>query len=88
MNINYEQVVIEELSSFLKNIKNKELNINPTSKIIDDLDLDSLDLVEISIVASKKYGFGIDEEILFENQIVDVAQLIEIFKKMHNDPKI
>ena len=39
-----------------------ELEIDPSSRLVEDLGIDSLDLVSIVLAAQERYGVAIDED--------------------------
>lgn len=88
MNINHEQEIIITLQDFIKNVKNQDKIVTLESHLINDLDIDSLDVVEIGFLVEKKYKYHVDMDAIFSAQILFVHELVEFFKSRTDDSKI
>jgi acyl carrier protein len=54
-----QQIIESELAELVVQVLNLEIkpeDINPKQSLVDDLGLDSLDVLEIALTVSKKYG--------------------------------
>ncbi|HXA48431.1 MAG TPA: phosphopantetheine-binding protein [Burkholderiaceae bacterium] len=57
--MNEQQVIETELAEMMVQVLNLEIKpeeIDPKQSLVDDLGLDSLDILEIALTVSKKYG--------------------------------
>ena len=80
MNINYEQLTIDVLSKYLLEVKQLEKEINLQSKLYDDLEIDSLDTVEIAFSIQEEYGIDIDIDKIMSIEISTVQDIVNFIK--------
>ena len=74
---------IDKIKSLLANQLNIDENtISESSKIVDDLGADSLDVVELLMTLEDEFGVSVsDEEALEIKTVGDIAKIIEKNKK-------
>jgi len=82
MEINSETVVIETIFNFIKKFKNLELDIKPQSLILDELGLDSLDIVEIGIILKRDLKLEISDEVFMHETFKTVQDVINFIEKV------
>ncbi len=72
-------MALDKVKSLLANQLNiDESNIEESSKIIDDLGADSLDVVELLMVLEDEFGVSISDEQALEIKTVgDIVKIIE-----------
>lgn len=72
-------MALNKVKSLLANQLNiDESKIDETSKIVDDLGADSLDVVELLMVLEDEFGISIsDEQALEIKTVADIVRIIE-----------
>ena len=78
--MNNELVLIEKIKSYIKEEKNKDIDVNLQSKIVDDLDLDSLDLVEINFLIQEELNINIEFDQFFSCKLTEVNDILILIK--------
>jgi len=73
-----QQEIVSGFSAIIEEIAGiPAVNVQPTSHFLDDLDLDSLTMVEISIVVQDKYGVELaDSDLKDMKTVQDVIDRI------------
>ena len=84
MNINLEQTTIDTLSNYIKNVKKQDKEVKLDSHLINDLDIDSLDTIELAFLLEEGYGVSIDIDKIMQVQVYTVSELIEFIKNNCN----
>jgi acyl carrier protein len=80
-----QEIIINTISLYLKKIKGKEIEVNLNSKLFQDLELDSLDAVELALYI--KQEFDLQEFDIFEMmkcQLTTVEDVISFFKNLND----
>lgn len=78
---NIDNKVIDIMSKELREIKKKGVLITPETKLIDDLDMDSLDAMEVLIGLEEELGIDFIDKKVAE-KIVTVQDLIDEVKRL------
>jgi acyl carrier protein len=68
--MNAEQIISKIDQIFVDEFELAPDLVVPESNLRDDLDLDSLDGVDLMVALEKQFGFRVDEKILLEMQTV------------------
>lgn len=76
-----ETEILFLIKNYIKETKNLDLDVKLESLLIDDLNLDSLDMVEIGYSLETKYSLNISEDFLFENKFKSIKDIIDYFNK-------
>jgi acyl carrier protein len=84
MNINLEQTTIDTLSNYIKNVKKQDKEVKLDSHLINDLDIDSLDTIELAFLLEEGYGVSIDIDKIMQVQVYTVSELVEFIKNNCN----
>ena len=84
MNINFEQTTIDTLSEYIKNVKKQDKEVSLDSHLVNDLDIDSLDTIELAFLIEEKHGISIDIDKIMQIQVYTVREVVEFIKKNYN----
>ena len=84
MNINLEQTTIDTLSNYIKNVKKQDKEVKLDSHLINDLDIDSLDTIELAFLLEEGYGVSIDIDKIMQVQVYTVSELVEFIRNNCN----
>jgi acyl carrier protein len=84
MKLNYLEITLSTLNKYLKESKKSEIIAVNDSKLIDDLSIDSLDMIELSFLMQDEFSIEIDPEKIIEHNIKTVKDLSEIFEHAHS----
>lgn len=84
MNINIEKTTIDTLSDYIKNVKKQDKQVSLESHLINDLDIDSLDTIELAFLIEQKHGVTVDIDKIMQVQVYTVAQLVDFIKNNYN----
>jgi acyl carrier protein len=84
MNINFEQTTIDTLSEYIKNVKKQDKEVLLDSHLVNDLDIDSLDAIELAFLIEEKHGISIDIDKIMQIQVYTVREVVEFIKKNYN----
>ena len=83
MNTNYEELIINILTKYLLKTKNKQIKVELSSKLYEDLNFDSLDIVEFSFDLEKEFNNNLLDKIISIE--ISTVQDIVTFIKSHCD---
>lgn len=83
--INYEKITIDLLNFYIKEVKKKEYVAAIDSHLINDLDIDSLDTIELAFLIEEKHGISISIDQMMSLQLLTVRDVISFFKNNQND---
>lgn len=83
--INYEKITIDLLNFYIKEVKKKEYLATIDSHLINDLDIDSLDTIELAFLIEEKHGISISIDQMMSLQLLTVRDVISFFKNNQND---
>lgn len=83
MNTNYEELTINILTKYLLKIKNKQIKVELSSKLYEDLNFDSLDIVQFSFDLEKEFNNNFFDKIISIE--ISTVQDIVTFIKNHCD---
>jgi acyl carrier protein len=76
----YETEVIETISSYLNHVKKKEQEITLESKLVD-VDVDSLDIIEITFLLEEKFGIYIEVDDLMKFNAESVGDIVKFIEE-------
>lgn len=88
MNFNFEEITINTLSEYIKNVKKQDKEVTLQSHLIDDLDIDSLDTIELGFLIEEQFGIKVDFDKMMVIQLLTVQQVAEFFKNNYNDSSV
>jgi acyl carrier protein len=88
MNFNFEEITINTLSEYIKNVKKQDKEVTLESHLINDLDIDSLDTIELGFLIEEKFGIKVDFDKMMVIQLLTVQQVAEFFKSNYNDSSV
>lgn len=88
MNFNFEEITINTLSEYIKNVKKQDKEVTLQSHLINDLDIDSLDTIELAFLVEEKFGIPVDIDKMMHIQLLTVQQVAEFFKNNYNDSSV
>lgn len=83
--IDYEKIVIDTLNEFIKDFKKKDYIATIDSDLINDLDIDSLDTIELAFLVEEKFGIKISIDEMMGLQLSTVRDIVSFFSKQQND---
>ena len=78
--IDYEKVTIDILNDYIREFKKKEYIATIDSHLVNNLEIDSLDLIEIIIKITKYLSIPFDIENDIQNQPSTVKELVLLLK--------
>ena len=79
--MNHDKIIIDEINYYLIHVKDTPKDVNIESRIIDDLNIDSLDMIELGFVLEDKYKLNIDISLFFSTDIKTVKNLSKLIQK-------
>lgn len=82
--INYEKITIDTLNEYIREIKKKEFIATIDSHLINDLDIDSLDTIELAFMVEEKFGVKISIDQMMTLQLLTVRDVVSFFKESQN----
>jgi acyl carrier protein len=82
--IDYEKITIDTLNEFLRDVKKKEIVATIESHLINDLNIDSLDTIELAFMVEKKFGIKISIDQMMTLQLLTVRDVVSFFKDSQN----
>ena len=88
MNFNLEEITINTLSEYIKNVKKQDKVVTLQSHLINDLDIDSLDTIELGFLVEEKFDIKVDFDKMMVIQLLTVQQVADFFKNNYNDSAI
>ncbi len=80
----YEKIIITSLNEYLKEVKKKEIIATIDSHLINDLNIDSLDTIELAFIVEEKFGIDVSIDHMMTMQLTTVKDIIEFFKTNKN----
>lgn len=83
--IDYEKIVIDTLNEFIRDFKKKDYIATIDSDLINDLDIDSLDTIELAFLVEEKFGIKISIDEMMDLQLSTVRDVVSFFSKQQND---
>jgi acyl carrier protein len=86
--IDYEQITIDTLNEYIREVKKKEFVATIDSHLINDLDIDSLDTIELAFLVEEKFGVKISIDTMMGLQLATVRDIVSFFKEEQNDQKV
>ena len=88
MNFNFEEITINTLSEYIKNVKKQDKEVTLESHLVNDLDIDSLDTIELGFLIEEQFGIKVDFDKMMVIQLLTVQQVAEFFKNNYNDSSV
>jgi len=85
MELDFLKITLDTLNKYLKESKKSEIVANKDSKLIDDLSIDSLDMIELSFMVQDEFSVEIEPEKLIHLNIDTVEDLSKIFQNAYFD---
>lgn len=82
--IDYEKITIDTLNEYIREIKKKEFVATINSHLINDLDIDSLDTIELAFMVEEKFGVKISIDQMMTLQLLTVRDVVSFFKESQN----
>ena len=82
--IDYEKITIDTLNEYIREIKKKEFVATIDSHLINDLDIDSLDTIELAFMIEEKFGVKISIDQMMTLQLLTVRDVVSFFKDSQN----
>lgn len=82
------QTVIARVDQILiREFELEESEVVPTATLREDLELDSLDGLDLVVALEKEFGFKVDDEVLLKTQTVgDIHSLVREIYANHVEP--
>jgi acyl carrier protein len=73
-----DEVQFEKLTQAIREVlQNDEATVGPETRFVDDLEADSIDVIEVVSILEGEFDITVDEEQVYEVQTVgDLADLI------------
>jgi acyl carrier protein len=84
---NIDEIVLDTINRFLKEDKKSDAVATPESILVDDLDIDSLDTIELGLQVEEEYNVEIPIEEMMGSNLVTVNDII-VFIKNYDDSNI
>ncbi len=79
-----EKILLDEIIAFCTKERNISFeSINPDAKFIDDLGIDSLDILEMVVILEHKYNISINENLARE--VLTVQEAIDLIVKSNSN---
>jgi acyl carrier protein len=83
--MDYEKITLDTINLYIKEVKKKDYVANINSKLIDDLDIDSLDTIELALSIEEKFGIEISVDQMMTLQLTTVKEVVDFFRDGKND---
>jgi acyl carrier protein len=83
MQYDIEQIVLNSINRYLKEDKNSDLVATKESILVNDLDIDSLDTIELGLQVEEEYKVTVPLEEMMASNLVTVDDIINFIKKYH-----
>ena len=80
MKHNIEQIVLDTINRYLKEDKNSEITATLDSILVNDLDIDSLDTIELGLQVEEEYKIQIPIEEMMSSNLITVSDIVNFIK--------
>jgi acyl carrier protein len=81
---NIDQIVLDTINRYLKEDKKSDAVATPDSILVDDLDIDSLDTIELGLQVEEEHGVEMPIEEMMGSNLVTVNDIITFVKNYHD----
>jgi len=81
---NIDQIVLDTINRFLKEDKKCDIVATPESILVEDLDIDSLDTIELGLQVEEEYHIEMPIEEMMASNLVTVNDIITFVKNYHD----
>jgi acyl carrier protein len=78
-----EQIVLNSINRYLKEDKNSDLIATKDSILVNDLDIDSLDTIELGLQVEEEYKVTVPLEEMMASNLITVNDIIVFIKNYH-----
>lgn len=78
--INHELAVIQTIDFYIKNVKKKDYIVLLNSHLVNDLGIDSLDVIELGFLLEEKFSIKIEIDLLMGISASYVSDLVKFIK--------
>jgi acyl carrier protein len=83
METNIDQIVLETINRYLKEDKKSDAIATLESLLVNDLDIDSLDTIELGLQVEEVHKVEIPIEEMMAANLLTVADIVNFIKKYH-----
>jgi acyl carrier protein len=83
MENNIDQIVLETINRYLKEDKASDVVATLDSLLVNDLDIDSLDTIELGLQVEEVHKVEIPIEEMMAANLLTVADIVNFIKKYH-----
>jgi acyl carrier protein len=82
--MNFNEITIETISSYIKNVKKEDREVKLESHLVNDLNIDSLDVIELCFLIEEKHKIKVNLEEMMTIQLPTVQEVANFFKRNHD----
>jgi acyl carrier protein len=79
--MDYNTATLEVLNSYLKEVKKSDIVATLESHLINDLNIDSLDVIEMTFIMEEKYKISVEVEQMMMANLMTVAEVAIFLQK-------